>query len=75
MNDDEVMQWLSEEQRFHFYEQPDDVTRSALRALAETRKALAAHEWAAGEVNHCVTCLGTEHKPDCIFATMPRPRK
>lgn len=88
MTDDEVMQWLSEEQRFHFYEQPDDVTRGALRALAETRRAI----WFHRLYDSCwCTFCGEEvdwslpeeidggaqvprHRRGCIMISVPTPR-
>lgn len=44
MNDDEVMQWLSDEERGEFINQRDrqGVDPMAFRSLAETRKAAAA---------------------------------
>jgi hypothetical protein len=84
MTDDEVEQWLSVEEKRVGTVSGD--TRWVLRSLAETRKAL----WGAkGVVDACLadgmecpSCdvtvnelgAGDNHKPTCIFTTMPRPK-
>ncbi len=87
MTDDEVKQWLSEEERIAWNDSDNTPTpratigiRDALRSLAETRKALAETEFGehCGGYDACFHC-GREparygHKEECIFATMPRPK-
>lgn len=81
MTDDEVKQWLSDEEREAF----DTVmpTRPAFRALAETREALS--HFGDDTSMGCDFCdvnrfdgkprhSDAPHKPDCIFSTMPRPK-
>jgi hypothetical protein len=91
VNDDEVITWLSDQERKHF-EEWKRVLRLGFgdtgaeldlaRSLAATRKALAAREFSErvgpdGD-RECI-CGAWEgvadgkHKPDCIFAAMPRP--
>lgn len=87
MTDDEVKQWLSEDEREAF----DAVmpTRPALRSLAETRKALASVprdgfliEPLPGDGTDamCISCdlpEGVGHSAHCPFhtiATMPGPK-
>jgi hypothetical protein len=88
MTDDEVLQWLSEEERERFHLTCIAVDGSVvrdfgpdLRSLAETRAALAEDEW--GDCGHvsgereCHRCDALEsagHRPTCIFASMPRPK-
>jgi hypothetical protein len=54
---------------------------SALRALAETRRALVAAEFpydelaGAGVCPRCFTYDGKPHDPACFLATMPRPEQ
>jgi hypothetical protein len=88
MTDDEVRQWLSDTEchRFQHDAAVDDICGMVqvdsraplLRTLAETRKALAACEAQACE-DGCGFCgeynQPVRHKPDCIFATLPRPRE
>lgn len=60
---------------------PWHATVAALRSLAETRKALWSLEW-KGDCLRCPCCFSDRddehphggHKPDCVFATMPRPQ-
>jgi hypothetical protein len=94
MNDDECTEWLSGIEALLL--SGDYVTgpylpdvQSAMRTLAETRKALAAsmhrhdvHD--EGPTDHCPICGHVHrnhsiipvsaHEPTCVFATMPRPR-
>lgn len=92
MTDDEVKQWLSEDERERW---PiggtaccADWLRDGLRALAETRKALAVmldnYEVERDFCGNCPLCQHVHvnhsmtthraHEPTCIFATMPRPK-
>lgn len=86
MEEPEIMQWLNDKERSRWRMwsrdhalvcDPDAV--AALRSLAETRKALAQLEYVYEGVDVCHFCNTQEgagpHKPDCIFATMPRPVK
>lgn len=84
MNDDEVNGWLDGAEQDRAESGPD--ARALARALAETRKALAACEWAAQDdlkYMKCPVCGGYQfgngngiggHFVRCIFTTMPRPK-
>ena len=81
MTDEEVRQWLSPAERDDFryarrIKEKEDYEPHylAIVSLAETRKAL--HAFRPRTMNHpCGACGHTGgHVPDCIFATMPRPR-
>lgn len=82
MSDVEVVLWLTDIEATTF-EVHGQAVRVALRTLAETRKALAACEdFINRDAIFCPICeamLDTgepdvEHAPNCIFATMPRPK-
>jgi hypothetical protein len=82
MTDDEVKQWLSDDERRMWAQTSvKPWARHVFTQLAETRKALASAEWAAtedaGRMSVCPICRtyeGEEHTVTCILATMPRPR-
>lgn len=55
----------------------DPGVRAALRSLAETRRALyACTQGMRGvfEPPWCLVCDSPPHDPDCLVATMPRPK-
>lgn len=89
MTDNELFQWLSVEEQGAWSmlrREPGGEASWAirsLRSLAETRKALAIHDPASPSTDchttlcYCRVCADEtphRHKPDCIFATMPRPQ-
>jgi hypothetical protein len=76
VNDDEVMQWLSDEEReaFRSVPMPDnrvwsERARAALRALAETRATLVEFEWSefndrgGTETSECRLCGQRGYQP------------